>query len=482
MRRFLVRAAALGVLLAGLTGVSGATAATGPVPLAPADLTGSVANTGISLSWRQPAGGPAVASFRVYEGGVVVRRTATTSAPMQYIGVNTTHTYTVTAVSATGVESAQSAPFTGTTWTPGMAPQCTEPAPTTVFDVTSSALSVRWTVGRSSPLLALSVNGRDHGIVSGTSLRVGGLTPDTSYAVALRRVGCGSQEPTVGYATTRTLPGTTNTTAAPRDLVVTGRSDRSIALAWSGPADGSYVHQYAIYDGAYRVATSWTRSATVTGLFHGTGHRFTVAALNVAGNESEHSPVLSPSTEPCPAQPPAPARVSASAVTASTVRLDWTLESTATSYTVLDGNTVVATVTEPAAVLTGLASASTHQLRVVGLLTGCTDTPASAPVTVTTLPGAADRPAAPAGFQAGRATIADGYYADIPLSWSTSAGLTYRLYDGATVVGTYPAGAVTLRTRGAERHVYRLTAVNANGDESAPSGPVEVITPFLVAP
>ena len=482
MRRFVVPAAVSGVLLAGLTGVPGATAAaSGPVPVAPADLTGWVANTGISLSWRQPVGGSSVASFRVYEGGVVVRRTATTSAPMQYIGVNTTHTYTVTAVSPAGVESAPSAPFTATTWTPGMAPQCDEPAPLTVFDVTSSGLSARWTVGRSSPQLALTVNGRDHGIVSGTSLRVGGLTPDTSYAVALRRVNCGSQ-PTVGYATTRTPPGTTNTTPAPRDPVVTGSSDRSIGLAWSGPADGSYVHQYAIYDGGYRVTTSWTRSATITGLFHNTGHRFTVAALNTAGNESEHSPVLSPSTGPCPARPPAPKRVTASAVTASTVRLDWVLESTATSYTVLDGDTPVATVTGPAAVLTGLASASQHQLRVVGLLAGCPDTPASAPVTVTTLPGPADRPAAPAGFQAGRATIADGYYADIPLSWTTSAGLTYRLYDGATVIGTYPDGAVTLRTRGAERHHYQLTTVNPNGDESTPAGPVEVFTPFLSAP
>ncbi|MGI5242043.1 hypothetical protein [Dactylosporangium sp. CA-139066] len=457
-------------------------AAAGPAPLAPADLTGSVADTGIALSWRQPAGGPAVASFRVYENGAVVRRTATTSAPMQYIGVNTTHTYTVTAVSATGVESPASAPFTGTTWTPGMAPQCDEPAPLTVFDVTSSGLSVRWSVGRSSPQLDLTVNGRDYGIVPGTSLRVGGLTPDTSYAVALRRVNCDPRNPTVGYATTRTLPGATNAAAAPRNVAVTGQTDRAIGLAWSFPSDGSYVHQYAVYDGAYRVATTWTPSATVTNLFHNTVHRFTVAALDVAGNESEHSPVLSPSTAACPAGPPSPSRPAATAVTASTLRLDWALESTAASYTVLDGGRAVATVTEPAAVLTGLAPSSPHSLQVVGSLPGCPDTPASAPMSVTTLPGPADRPAAPLGFHAGQPTVAGAYDADVPLSWTPVPGLAYRLYDGATVVGTYAGGAVTLRTRGATRHQYRLTAVNASGDESAATAPLDVITPFLPAP
>ncbi|MEV8511481.1 hypothetical protein [Dactylosporangium sp. NPDC051484] len=478
--RTLVAPAAVLTVLAGTSGA--VAAAPGPAPLAPADLSGSVAATGIALSWRQPAGGPAVASFRVYEGGAVVRRTATTSAPMQYIGVNTTHTYTVTAVSANGVESPPSAPFTGTTWTPGMAPQCDEPAPLTVFDVTSSALSVRWSVGRASPQLALTVNGRDYGIVPGTSLRVGGLSPDTAYAIALRRVNCDPRTPAVGYATVRTLPGATNAAAAPRNLAATAQTDRSIGLAWSAPSDGSYVHQFAVYDGAYRVATTWIPSATITGLFHNTVHRFTVAALDVAGNESEHSPVLSPATAPCPVRPPSPSRLTATAVTPSTLRLDWILESTAGSYTVLDGDSAVATVTDPAAVLTGLAPASPHSLRVVGSLPGCPDTSASAPLTVTTLPGPAGRPAAPLGFHAAQPTTVNTYDADVPLSWTPSPGLAYRLYDGATVVGTYPGNAVTVRTRGAERHQYRLTAVDANGDESPPTAPIDVITPFLPAP
>ncbi|WP_405110454.1 fibronectin type III domain-containing protein [Micromonospora sp. NBC_01405] len=482
MRTLVATAAALTALLTVLAGTTGTAAAAGPAPLAPADLTGSVAATGISLSWRQPAGGPAVASFRVYEGGAVVRHTATTSAPMQYLGVNTTHTYTVTAVSSNGVESPPSAPFTGTTWTPGMAPQCDEPAPLTVFDVTSSALSVRWSVGRASPQLALTVNDRDYGIVPGTSLRVGGLTPDTAYTIALRRANCDPRNAPVGYATTRTPPGATNATTAPRNLATTAQTDRSIGLTWSAPSDGSYVHQYAVYDGAYRVATTWTASATVTGLFHNTAHRFTVVALDVAGNESEHSPVLSLSAAACPVLPPSPSRVTATAVTASTLRLDWTLESTAGSYTVLDGDSAVATVTDPGAVLTGLAPASPHSLRVVGSLPGCPDTPASAPLTVTTLPGPTDRPAAPLGFRVAQPTVANTYDADVPLSWTPLPGLAYRLYDGATVVGTYPGNAVTLRARGAERHQYRLTAVNANGDESPPTAPVDVITPFLVAP
>lgn len=95
-----------------LTGPGGTVQA----PPVPTGLTASATTTSsISLAWTEPAGTPAAASYKVYEGATVVATSTSTSAIVSGLASGTAHTYTVTALDAAGDESAPSAAVTATT-------------------------------------------------------------------------------------------------------------------------------------------------------------------------------------------------------------------------------------------------------------------------------------------------------------------------------------------------------------------------------
>ncbi|MFV2088970.1 fibronectin type III domain-containing protein, partial [Micromonospora sp. LOL_021] len=173
------------------------------------------------------------------------------------------------------------------------------------------------------------------GWTSLTSARVGGLAPATDHEIQLYRhnqCGPGSAE-LVGSTSATTTAGDPARPAAPTGLTVTGRTDTTISLAWTAPA-GPPPDRYAVYEGSTRVAVSVDTTVTVQRLFHATWHRFTIAALDSAGNESTHSPAVSAGTETCLSSPPRPVGLTATALSPSSVRLGWTFDATATSYTV----------------------------------------------------------------------------------------------------------------------------------------------------
>jgi chitodextrinase len=257
-----------------------------------------------------------------------------------------------------------------------------------------------------------------------------------------------------------------------------------VSLSWTA-APGPAPARYAVYDGAARVAVTTGTTATVDRLFHNTRHRFTVAALDAGGDESAHSPAITTFTETCRSMPPRPAGLTATATSASSVRLAWTLDAAATSYTVLDGDRPVLTTRYPEAVLTGLASASRHAYRVVATLPqSCGDTAPSRRADVTTPAGPAARPPAPA-------TLA--LTGNVPGNWPTSAQLTltwsaaapeaaYRVYEGADVVGETTATSITLPVGGGTTHEYAVVTVDAAGHESGPSPRLTAQAMFMPPP
>jgi len=461
-------------------------------PATPVGLWASTASSVISLTWQQPRTGSPARSFRVYEGERVVARTSTTSTVLQ-VAFGSSHSYTVTAVDADGRESAPTAPVTGKSWLSGLNPECLPPTvvPITVTEVSASAVSLTW---QRHPLpgdLEVHVNGVNLGPTSLTSIRIGGLAPASSNSVALYRYNrCHSGPPMpVGWTTVTTEAGPAERPAAPTGLTVAGRTDSTVSLTWTAPAGTPAPAKYAVYDGGTLVATSKTPAVTVKRLFHATWHRFTVAALDAAGNESTHSPAASTATETCLAEPPRPVGLTALALSPSSVRLSWTLATAATSYTIFDRDAVVTTTRDPEAVVSGLASASAHSYRVSATLPqSCGETRQSTAVKVTTYPGPAARAAAPGGLTVtGNVPTTWPSGAQITLAWSPSAGaepaVGYRVYDGAWIVGeTSTATTIALQVGAATTHRYTVVAVDAANLESAASLPVTVQATYLPPP
>jgi hypothetical protein len=487
-RRRGITAVAVATVAAVLVGGTPA-AAQDTGPATPVALWASTSGTAITVSWQQPPTGPRISSFRVYEGDQVVARTTTTATRL-YVPFGSSHTYTVTAVDREGRESAPTGPATGRSWLSGVNPECLPATtlPITVTDVSASALSLSWPRYPLGGDLELRVNGVGLGMTSLTSARVGGLAPATNQQIGLyRRNGCtGSMEP-VGWTSATTAAGTAGRPAAPAGLTVTGRTDTTIGLSWTAPV-GPAPARYAVYSGGTRVAVARGTSATVRRLFHATWHRFTVAALDAAGNESAHTAAVSTGTETCLARPPRPVELTATALSPSSVRLTWTLAAEAESYTIFDRDTAVATAHDSAAVVSGLPSGSRHSFRVSATLPqSCGETPRSQAATVTTLAGPTARPAAPASLEV-TGNVPTGWPsgAELTLSWSASAGsepaVGYRVYEGGTVVGETDATSLTLAVGAATRHSYTVVAVDAAGNESAASTPVTAWATYLPPP
>ncbi|MEU4625819.1 hypothetical protein AB0G04_38335 [Actinoplanes sp. NPDC023801] len=461
-------------------------------PATPTGLWASTIGTGISLIWEQPRSGPRATSFRVYEDDRVVARVSTPSTYLE-VPFGSSHTYTVAAVDQRGRESARTSPVSGQSWLYGYNPECMPVAGVTVTatDITATGFTVSWTRHPLGGDLELRVGGRSLGPVSTTGARVGGLTPATAHQVVLHRpnrchIGGGGTVP-VGSLTVTTAAGSATPPQSPTGLTVSGRTDSTVGLTWTAPP-GPRPARYAVHDGATLVAVTTGTTATVDRLHHATWHRFTVAALDAAGNESAPSNAVSAGTETCLSEPPRPAVPDVTAVSSSTVRLSWTLETAATSYTVFDRDTPVATTRYPELVLTGLPPGSEHVYRVVATLPqACGDTPRSRRAEVTTPDGPAARPAAPAALSVtGNAPGAWPSGAQLTLAWSASTGgepaTVHRVYEGAQVVGETTGTSLTLPVGAATTHEYVVVAVGAAGQESAPSPRVTVRATYLPPP
>ncbi|MEV6304134.1 hypothetical protein AB0M02_32345 [Actinoplanes sp. NPDC051861] len=461
-------------------------AAAPPGPATPAGLWASTIGTGVSLAWEQPRVGSPATSFRVYEDDTVVARVSTTTASLE-VPFGSSHNYTVSAVDRRGRESARTAPVTGRSWLYGYNPECMpiSAVPISITGTTATAISVSWARHPLGGDLELRLDGQSLGWTAATGARIGGLAPGSAHQVTLYRTNrChidGGGAVQVASLTATTTAGSATPPSAPSGLTVTGQTDTTVGLAWSAPA-GSPPARYAIYDGATLVAVTAASAVTVDRLHHATRHRFTVAALDSAGNESAHSSAVTAATADCMSEPPRPVVNEATALSPGSVRLSWSVEAAASSYTVFDRDVEVATTRYPHIVLSGLPSASGHAYRVLAVLQACGETPRSRRTAVTTPAGPVSRPEAPAGLAlTGNVHTTWPSGAEVTLSWSGSAG-TYRVYEGATPVGETSGTSLTLPVGAATTHEYTVVAVDAAGLESAPSPPLTVRATYLPPP
>jgi hypothetical protein len=475
-----------------LTTAMPAAASSGPAT--PAGLWASTIGSGISLTWEQPRSGPRATSFRVYEDDQVRARVSTTATYLE-VPFGSSHSYTVAAVDRRGRESARTAPVTGRSWLYGYNPECLPASAVTMTatDVTATAFTLSWTRHPLGGDLELRVGGQNLGPISSTGVRVGGLAPGTAHQAVLYRPnrctggGGGGGAVPVGSLTMTTAPGSATPPQAPTGLTVSSRTDSTIGLTWTAPP-GARSARYAVYDGGTLAAVVSGTTVSVDRLYHSTWHRFTVAALDTAGGESPHSATVSTGTETCRAEPPRPTAPAATVVSSSSVRLVWSMEAAATSYTVFDRDDPVVTTRYPEAVLTGLPPASKHSYRVSATLAqACGETPRSRRTDVATLDGPAARPAAPASLDV--ETNTPGTWpseAHVTLTWPASAGgeptTGYRVYEGAQVAGETAGTSLALSVGAATTHEYVVVAVSAAGHESAPSPRLTVRATYLPPP
>ena len=133
--------------------------------------------------------------------------------------------------------------------------------------------------------------------VTGTTATVSGLTACTGHTYAVAAYNSVGESPRSGTVTATTTGCTGGVPGAPGNLAVTATTGTSISLSWSA-ASGT-VTGYRVYEGSTVVATVTGTTATISGLTACTGHTYTVAAYNTAG-ESAKSGGATGQTTGCP--------------------------------------------------------------------------------------------------------------------------------------------------------------------------------------
>jgi chitodextrinase len=189
---------------------------------------------------------------------------------------------------------------------------------------------------------------------------------------------------------------TTDTVAptAPTNLTGTAASPTSVSLGWTGSTDNVGVSGYQVFRNGTSIGTTTTTSFSDTQATPSTTTTYSVAAFDVAGNQSTGNPTVNVTTPAAPdTTPPSKPVVSATAA-ATAVTLTWppaTDNVGVTRYDIARGGTVIGSVLQPASgnvtfTDSGLAPSTAYSY-VVTAFDAAGNSAASAAVPVTTLAG-----------------------------------------------------------------------------------------------
>ncbi|WP_082926972.1 glycosyl hydrolase family 18 protein [Paenibacillus tuaregi] len=187
-------------------------------------------------------------------------------------------------------------------------------------------------------------------------------------------------------------PVDTTAPTIPSNLISPSQSSNSITLKWDPSQDNVGVTGYDIYQGNTRLTRTTGTTYTVNGLTPQTSYTFTVKAADAAGNISAASTPLTVSTKAPSADaqaPSAPANLTSSSHTDTTVILQWSASTDnvgVTGYDIYKGSALTGSVSGSTLTYTatGLTAATAYTFTVKAKDAAGNVSAASNAVTVTT--------------------------------------------------------------------------------------------------
>ena len=494
---------------------SGTTRADTSPPSAPTALRATaVSPEQIDLSWSASRDDVRVDGYEIYRDGTKVGSVDGEASRYSDAGRSPgrTYTYTVRALDAAGNVSADSEPATATT--PDVAPP-SAPTGLTATPVSFEQIDLSWNASTDDAGVArydVYRDGAKVGSVGGTTLSYSdtGLEAQTSYTYsvqALDAAGNRSAHSEPASARTDTAPERTPP-LPPALLTATVVSPTRVDLQWTASTDNVGVTGYRLYrcvPAGLPQACQGTRIGEVaasslrfsdTAARPSTTYRYTVDAVDAAGNASAQS-APDDATTPADTTPPtAPVGLTASAVGSSRIDLSWaaaTDDDSIARYEIYRCESAPCDSADRYANVgrvggsnhsysdTDLSSATTYHYTVQAVDPSGNVSDRAEPASATT-PDTTP-PAAPTGLSA--AAVGP---TRVDLAWDAAtdnvAVTGYWIYRGGTKVGS--VGGTTLNysdTAAAPSTTYSYTvkALDAAGNLSASSSPASATTPAAPA-
>lgn len=269
-------------------------------------------DTSVRLQWGVATDDVGIAGYDVYDGTAKVAETYGTGTGATVTGLqpDTDHTFTVKARDGSGNISAASSPVSVRTDAGKDTRPPTVPAAPTVTGRTERSLSITWPASSDNVAVTgyeVFKNGSPALRVPGTAATLTGLNPGTRYDIRVRaRDGAGNPSALSPTLSASTKPDTKPPTT-PGKPRVTGRTARTVSLAWRASADDIGVTGYDLFRNGKPVLRVTGTSAVATDLRPDTAYKFRVRARDRAGN-------LSPLSETVTVRTKAPATANRDAI------------------------------------------------------------------------------------------------------------------------------------------------------------------------
>ena len=304
------------------------------IPDIPGNILGETTENSVTVKWD------AVSDATGYDIQFNGSTYGTIAPSRTFTGLreNTEYAYKVRSKNADGVS--EYGPEKKVRTTP------TAPAnPTASSD--ESSVTVSWAPVTGASSYDLEIDGKVYN-VKGTSYKVTGLKPNTSYSYRIR---ANNADGSSSYSRAKTL----KTTSMPPETVKETRSQTSITLKWDS-VSGASNYDLLFNGTTYRVTGT---SKTISGLTANTSYNYQIR-VNSTDGSSSYSPVKTVKTLPnAPAAYPTVKAVAA----ADAVTLTWNAVPGATEYELyFDGKTY--TVTGTSHRVTGLQDDTSYRYRI----------------------------------------------------------------------------------------------------------------------
>ena len=351
------------------------------------NLTGSVGNEQVQLSWSAPFdGGSPITSYEYKKNNdpwISTGVLSPTSVTITNLTNGTPYTFKVRAVNANG----NGPDSNSVSLTPANVPD----APTNLTGIAGAQqVDLSWAAPSNQGGSAITdykynVNGGTYISIGSTNTthNVPGLQNGILYAFKVRAVnaiGDGNESNPISL-TPIDVP------AAPTALIGTAGAEQ-VSLSWTPPFDnGSSItdYKYNINSGTYISTGSLDPSTNVTNLTNGTSYTFKVLAVNAVGDGAESSSTSATPT----AVPGAPTNLTGT-VEEEQVQLSWTAPSntgglpiTGYKYNINNGTYISTGSVDPSTNVTNLTIGTSYTFK-VRVVNATGDGPESSQLTLTT--------------------------------------------------------------------------------------------------
>ncbi len=405
-----------------------------PAPSAPANPTGSVTATSVTLNWEAV---PGATSYTVKRNGAVVYTGSANTFTDSSLSPATTYNYEIIAYN-NGVPSNTTTTVTMTTAVPVPATPANP-----VATPTETAVQLSWDAVSYADQYALTRDGTTIWTGTETSYNDTGLTPDTTYNYTLIAKNASGDSPAASFSQKTLLP-LPNT---PQNLTGT-ETPYSVALTWDAVP---YAASYELKRNGAVVYTGTDTTYSDTGLTPDTNYTYTLIAKNATGDSAaatlaKHTPI------PVPATP----TLSSGVVDPDRIVLNWGAVPYADSYKLTRNGTEIYAGSATTFTDQALTPATAYHYSLVAINASGSSTAATLSQTTASLP----IPATPGNLSG---TVAE---TSVSLTWDPVTWVAdYVLSRDGSVI--YTGSATSYNDTGLTpdtTYNYSLIARNASGD------------------